>query len=102
MSLDFGEIERTTVQNPNGGLGTFSPQFMNLGVSYAKKFTDRISGGVTLRLISESAADIAANGFSLIQVFIMKLDHEIKQNLELHLRILEQECHLMGTEMILH
>ena len=64
MSLDFGEIERTTVQNPNGGLGTFSPQFMNLGVSYAKKFTDRISGGVTLRLISESAADIAANGFS--------------------------------------
>ena len=64
MSLDFGEIVRTTEQNPNGGLGTFSPQFMNVGLSYAKKFTDRISGGVTLRLISESAAEIAANGFS--------------------------------------
>ena len=48
----------------NGGLGTFSPQFMNVGLSYAKKFTNRISGGVTLRLISESAAEIAANGFS--------------------------------------
>ena len=64
MSLDFGEIVRTTEQNPNGGLGTFSPQFMNVGLSYAKKFTNRISGGVTLRLISESAAEIAANGFS--------------------------------------
>ena len=64
MSLDFGDIQRTTVQNPNGGLGTFSPQFMNIGLSYAKKFTDRISGGVTLRLISESIADISANGFS--------------------------------------
>tara|TARA_S200000501_G_scaffold378567_1_gene441901 strand:- start:1136 stop:2185 length:1050 start_codon:yes stop_codon:yes gene_type:complete len=64
MSLDFGEIVRTTEQNPNGGLGTFSPQFMNVGLSFAKKFTNRISGGVTLRLISESAAEIAANGFS--------------------------------------
>ena len=29
MSLDAGDIQRTTVQNPNGGLGTFSPKFMN-------------------------------------------------------------------------
>lgn len=64
MSLDFGEIMRTTEENPNGGLGTFSPQFMNIALSYANKFTNRISGGITLRLISESAADIAANGFS--------------------------------------
>lgn len=64
MSLDFGEIVRTTEQNPNGGLGTFSPQFMNVALSYAKKFTNRISGGVTLRLVSESAAEIAANGFA--------------------------------------
>ena len=42
MSLDFGEIERTNNQNPNGGIGTFSPQFMNIALSYAKKFTYNI------------------------------------------------------------
>ena len=28
----------TTEDNPNGGVGTYSPQFMNLAISYAKKF----------------------------------------------------------------
>ena len=39
MSLDFGDIERTTYENPDGGIGTYSAQFMNIALSYAKKFT---------------------------------------------------------------
>ena len=30
MSMDFGEIEITTVELPDGGLGTYSPKFMNM------------------------------------------------------------------------
>ena len=33
MSMDFGDIEITTVDLPDGGLGTFSPKFMNLSLS---------------------------------------------------------------------
>jgi len=65
MSLDFGEIERTTYQNPDGGIGTFSPQFMNIALSYAKKFTYNMSAGLTLKMISESAAELSANGVAL-------------------------------------
>jgi hypothetical protein len=65
MSLDFGDIERTTNENPDGGIGTFSPQFMNIALSYAKKFTYNMSAGITVKMISESAAELSANGLAL-------------------------------------
>ena len=49
MSLDFGDIERTTYENPDGGIGTFSPQFMNIALSYAKKFTYNMSAGISIK-----------------------------------------------------
>ena len=65
MSLDFGDIERTTYENPDGGIGTYSPQFMNISLSYAKKFTYNMSAGLTIKMISESAAELSANGVAL-------------------------------------
>lgn len=64
MAFDFGDIERTTESNPDGGLGTFSPTIMNLGLSYAKAFTDHINVGFTTRMIHESMTDVAATGIS--------------------------------------
>ena len=65
MSLDFGDIERTTYDNPDGGIGTYSPQFMNIALSYAKKFTYNMSAGMTLKMISENAAELSANGIAI-------------------------------------
>ncbi len=65
MSLDFGDIERTTYENPDGGIGTFSPQFMNIALSYAKKFTYNMSAGISIKMISESAAELSANGIAI-------------------------------------
>ena len=65
MNMNFGEIERTTVLQPEGGIGTFSPKFMNIGFSYAKIFSNSIYGGVTIKMISEQIADIGANGVAL-------------------------------------
>jgi hypothetical protein len=62
MSLDVGSVDITTVENPDGGLGTFKPSFSNIGLSYAKSFSDRIHGGVTLRIISQSISDVSAQG----------------------------------------
>lgn len=65
MSMDFGDIEITTTELPEGGIGTFSPQFVNLGLSYAKGFSDNIYGGMAVKVISESIADVSARGVAL-------------------------------------
>jgi len=65
MSMNFGEIEITTVDLPDGGIGTYSPRFMNIGVSYARTFSNSIYGGVTLKMISEQISNLGANGLAL-------------------------------------
>jgi hypothetical protein len=64
MSMNFGEIEITTVENPDGGLGTYSPQYINMGISYAQKFTENIHGGVNIKLINEALPDANALGIA--------------------------------------
>ena len=65
MSMDFGDIPITTAESPEGGLGTFSPQFMNIGLSYAKGFSDNIYGGITLKVITEKISNVNARGIAL-------------------------------------
>ncbi|MBN8701736.1 MAG: PorV/PorQ family protein [Bacteroidetes bacterium] len=65
MSMDMGDIEITTTDQPEGGIGTFSPQFFNMGLSYAKAFSDNIYGGLNLKIISEGIADVKARGVAL-------------------------------------
>lgn len=61
-SIDMGEIPITTVEQPDGGLGSYSPRFTNLGLGYGKKFTERITGGVLLRVFSETASNTKMQG----------------------------------------
>jgi len=62
MSMGFGEIDITTENIPEGGIGTYSPSLTNIGVSYAKEFSNSIYGGVTLRLISEKIYNLNSSG----------------------------------------
>ncbi len=64
-SIGFGDIPITTVEQPEGGLGTYSPQFINLGFAYAHKFSSSISGGLLLRVISQEVVNVRARGFAL-------------------------------------
>lgn len=72
-SLNFGAIEKTTTASPEGGLGVFKPTFLNIGVSYAKNFSlgsnkvmgdNLITGGISLRLVSEIVGNVTATGFA--------------------------------------
>ena len=65
MSINAGKIERTTEDQPEGGLGTFTPRFTNIALSYAKGFSDNIYGGITVRVISEGIDNVKAQGVSL-------------------------------------
>ncbi len=78
MTMGFGEIERTTTANPDGGIGSFSPTFSNLALSYAKEFSNSIYGGITMRVISERMADAGGSGISFdagIQYVTGERDH---------------------------
>lgn len=65
MAMNFGEIPITTTAQPDGGIGTFRPQFLNIALSYSKAFSNSIYGGFVVRGISESVADINATGISV-------------------------------------
>ena len=64
-ALDFGEFEITTVDQPDGGFGTFDPNFLNVGIAYSKRFSNSISGGVVVRLVTENTADLNATGVAI-------------------------------------
>lgn len=65
QSMSFGDIDRTTVALPEGGLGTYSPQYLTMSISYAKTFSRTISGGITVKAMSEQIADANAQGICL-------------------------------------
>ncbi|MDX1406688.1 MAG: PorV/PorQ family protein [Saprospiraceae bacterium] len=64
-SLDFGDIEVTTTDVPEGTGATFSPNFFHIGIAYAKTFENKVSVGFLLRGVSESTADLNAFGFAI-------------------------------------
>jgi hypothetical protein len=65
MSMNFGDIERTTTELPEGGIGTFSPSYSTICLSYAREFSNSIYGGFTAKVINESIHNISASGFAL-------------------------------------
>ena len=65
MSFSLGDIEITTVNNPEGGIGTYRPQFINGGLTYGRKFSNKIDAGITLKLISEGIHNVNAFGMAL-------------------------------------
>jgi hypothetical protein len=62
FSMGFGDIPVTTTENPEGGIGNFSPSLMNVSVSYGNSFSDAIHGGFSVKIINESISDISATG----------------------------------------
>lgn len=61
-AFDFGDIRRTTTETPDGDGTFFNVNMTNIGISYAKAFSNSIYGGITLKVISESVADLNASG----------------------------------------
>ncbi len=65
MAVDFGDIDVTTTDQPEGTGATFSPGFYHLGVSYAHNFENKVTVGLTVRGISETTADLSAHGLAI-------------------------------------
>ena len=65
MAVDFGEIEVTTDDQPEGTGATFSPNFFNIGLSYAHIFENKVSVGITVRGVAQSLSDLNAFGLAI-------------------------------------
>lgn len=65
ISMNMGDIERTTTDQPDGNAGTFTPQFLNIGIGYSKAFSNSIRGGLVARMVSESINDVHAMGLTI-------------------------------------
>lgn len=78
MSMGFGEVEVTTADMPEGGLGNYTINYLNAGISYAKGFTDHIFGGMNLKIINQAIPNAKAGNVALdagIQYVAGKFDH---------------------------
>lgn len=65
MAMSFGDIDITTVDLPEGGIGTFSPVYSNFNVGYAREFSNSIYGGINFKVINESIADLRGTSVAL-------------------------------------
>ena len=61
-TFSFGDIPVTTVDQPEGGQGNFRPTMANIGLAYSKEFSNSIYGGLLLRVVSESIANVRSSG----------------------------------------
>ena len=64
-SMNYGDLQITTTELPEGGIGTFNPSSTNFNLAYAKKFSQSISGGLNLKIVSQSIANARAQGVAI-------------------------------------
>ncbi|MBM3165468.1 MAG: PorV/PorQ family protein [Bacteroidetes bacterium] len=64
QSLNFGDVPITTVANPEGDIGFFSPRANVFNVGFAKKFSSSIYGGINFKVVTESIFNLRSSGIA--------------------------------------
>lgn len=65
MSMGFGDIQITTVDLPEGGIGNFRPTYSNFNVGYAREFSNSIYGGINFKVINETISNLRGTGVAI-------------------------------------
>lgn len=63
-TFGFGDINVTSDAVPEGNAGSFRPNMANIGLAYAKSFSNSIYGGILVRMVSESISNVRSQGFA--------------------------------------
>jgi long-subunit fatty acid transport protein len=64
VCIDYGEMPMVEETEADVVVGTFSPKDIALGLSYARRWTDRLFVGGSLKYIDQSIADYHSRGFA--------------------------------------
>lgn len=62
--LSMGDIDETTIFQPDGTGQVFTPNYMILGATYSKRLSESTSVGVNANLISEGFGRVSASGMA--------------------------------------
>lgn len=62
--MDYGSIERTTIESPNGTGEQVSANSIVVGISYGRALTDRFSLGGNVKYVRETIWHASADGFA--------------------------------------
>ncbi|RYZ56481.1 MAG: PorV/PorQ family protein [Sphingobacteriales bacterium] len=62
MSVGFGDITITDFNNPEGGIGTYKPQFLNIQLGFGKEFVKGVYGGIGATFVSQQINSVRASG----------------------------------------
>jgi hypothetical protein len=65
QSMNYGDIPITTVENPEGNIGFFSPRTNVFNIGYARTFSSSIYGGINFKVISENISNLKATGIAI-------------------------------------
>jgi hypothetical protein len=65
IALDLGDFDYTTEDVPEGSGAVFSPSYFNMGLSYSHLFENKVSVGVTAKIVNESVSNVSAKAFAL-------------------------------------
>jgi len=63
-SLNIGDINVTTMDQPDGTGQIFSPTYFVLGLTYSKQLTDRVAIGANINLVNETIDRVSASTIS--------------------------------------
>jgi len=63
--MNYGEIPITTVANPEGNIGFFSPRSNVFNIGYARAFSSTIYGGINFKVLSESISNLKSSGIAI-------------------------------------
>ena len=73
-SLSMEDMKVTTVEQPDGTGENFSASDISVGLSFARKFTDRFSIGITAKFIKQSIWHMSASAFAIDAGTLFKTD----------------------------
>lgn len=92
-ALNYGEIDVTTIERPEGTGERFTPKDLSIAVSYSRFVTERFSIGATGRFVQQKIWNVASNGFAVDLGMVYQTNF---RNLKIGMSILN-----FGTDMSL-
>jgi hypothetical protein len=63
--MNYGDFVRTTETSPDGGIGTFTPYDLALGVTFSRPIMTKLHAGLTAKYLHSKIDKVTASGLSV-------------------------------------
>lgn len=99
--FDSGDIEETTVYEPDGTGRIFSASNMAIGLTYARRMTDRFSAGITVKYVSESLDRTTSSAIAIDVGSLFVTDFLNNMRIGFNLSNLGSQMRLAGSDLLI-